>query len=247
MSRSVLITGGTSGIGLATASLLAERGWRVAVSGSRPDRIEEARRTLPSDVLVVRADARSDDDTARLVDRAAEDLGGLDSLFLNAGIVRSRSLSEITASDWDEAFAVNARGQFLALQRTVPILPEGGAILVTAGLGILRGSPGATLAAASRGALLSIVPTLAVELAPRGIRVNAVSPGAIDTPLWDRPGMTAEQVSGAKAALAARIPAGRLGGAREVATTAAFLLSDDSSYVTGENIVVGGGAGLTAG
>jgi NAD(P)-dependent dehydrogenase (short-subunit alcohol dehydrogenase family) len=142
-------------------------------------------------------------------------------------------------------FQVNAKGQFFTLQKTYPLLADGASVVFTVGVGVTRGLAGGSVTAGSRGALLAMVPSLAVELAPRGIRVNAVSPGAIDTPIWTKSGMPPEMLAEITEAAAARIPFGRFGTAREVAETVTFLLSDAAGYVTGQNIVVGGGSGLT--
>ena len=240
----VLITGGTSGIGRATAELLHERGVRVMVTGSSEESVAAARAQLPEGIIVVRADTASLDDTARTFQKAEAAFGGLTGLFLNAGIFSPSPIEDVDETTWDRLFQVNAKGQFFTLQQALPLLTDGASVVVTVGIGATRGMVGASIAAGSRGALLAMIPSFAVELAPRGIRVNAVSPGAIDTMLLAKTGLPPEQVAVAQRGIAAEIPFQRLGQAREVATTVAFLLSDDASYITGENIVVGGGAGL---
>jgi NAD(P)-dependent dehydrogenase (short-subunit alcohol dehydrogenase family) len=240
----VLITGGTSGIGRATAELLHERGSRVMVTGQNPKSIAAARKELPGDVVVVRADSRSLSDTDRLVEQARQHFGSLSGLFLNAGIAQPTPLSDVDEARYDRIFEINTKGQFFTLQKALPLLTDGASVVFTVGIGATRGIAGGSVSAGSRGALLSMVPSLALELAPRQIRVNAVSPGAIETPIWTKREMSPETLRTVKESLAARIPFGRLGQAYEVASTVAFLLSNDASYVTGENIVVGGGSGL---
>lgn len=242
--EAVLITGGTSGIGRATAELLHERGIRVMVTGSSNESVAEARAQLPEGIIVVRADTASLDDTARVVQEAKEAFGVLTGLFLNAGIFSASPIETVDESTWNRLFEVNAKGQFFTLQKALPLLTDGASVVVTVGIGATRGMAGTSVAAGSRGALLTMIPSFAVELAPRRIRINAVSPGAIDTPIMGKTGLPPEQVIVVKQSMAAGIPFQRLGDAREVATTVAFLLSDDASYITGENIVVGGGAGL---
>ncbi len=242
--QSVLITGGTSGIGRATAELLHERGVRVMVTGSSDDSVAAARAQLPEEILVVRADTASLEDTARVVQQAEEAFGQLTGLFLNAGIFAGGPIEAVDEATWDRLFQVNAKGQFFTLQKTLPLLGDGASVVVTVGIGATRGAAGIGVAAGSRGALLAMIPSFAVELAPRRIRVNAVSPGSIDTPIIAKTGLPPEQIDAVKQGMAEGIPFQRLGEAREVATTVAFLLSDDASYITGENIVVGGGAGL---
>ena len=239
-----LITGGTSGIGRATAELLHARDYRVMVTGHRPDSLAAARRELPRDVLVVAADARSPADADRLAAEVKEHFGSLDLLFLNAGITRSAPVEAVDEATFDELFDTNTKGQFFTLQKTLPLLAEGASVVFTVGTGAAHGIPGASVAAASRGALLAMVPSLALELAPRRIRVNAVSPGPIDTPLWDKMGLPPEERTRLAEATASRIPLGRFGTAREVAEAVAFLASDAAGYVTGQNLTVSGGAGL---
>jgi len=243
---SALITGGTSGIGRATAKLLHERGYRVALTGQGASSTARARAELPDDVLVLRSDSRSLDDTARMIDEVRDRFGQLTTLFVNAGVSRATPLGSVDEQTWDDVLGINTKGAFFTVQGALPLLVDGAAIVFTVGIGATPpyGIAGGSVAAASRGALLAMVPTLALELAARRIRVNAVSPGAIDTPIWSKFGMSAEAADAQKQALASRIPLGRLGDASEIAETVAFLASDGATYLTGQNIVVAGGSGL---
>lgn len=240
----VLVTGGTSGIGRATAELLHQQGTRVMVTGRDPNTVAAARAELPDEIAVVQADIRSLDDTDRVVEDVRARFGKLSGVFLNAGIVRPTPLEDVDERTYDDLFATNTKGQFFTLQKVLPLLADGASVVFTVGIGVLRGTAGGSLAAASRGALLAMVPSLALELAHRRIRVNAVSPGAISTPIWTKTGLTSEQLGAIAASMSDTIPLGRLGTASEVASTVAFLMSGNASYITGENIVVGGGAGL---
>jgi len=242
--ETVLITGGTSGIGLATARLLHERGANVLVTGRNPETIRSARSALPDEVAILQADVASLDDTDRVVQHARERFGALTGLFLNAGINKAMPLEAVDESTYDEVFAVNAKGQFFTLQKALPLLADKASVVFTVGIAAVRGLAGATLGGGSKGALLTMVSSLAVELAPRGVRVNAVSPGAISTPIWTKSGLSAEQLTAVTESMAAGIPLKRLGEAEEVAAMVAFLLSDAAGYITGENFLVGGGAGL---
>ncbi|WP_255951375.1 SDR family oxidoreductase [Streptomyces odontomachi] len=241
-----LITGGTSGIGKATAELLHERGYRVMVTGQNPETLEIARKELPGDVVVFQADARSVPDAERVADEVRTRFGSLDTLFLNAGITRPAPVEAVDEATFDELFNINAKGQFFTLQKTLPLLAEGASVIFTVGIGVTRGLAGNSVTAASRGALLAMVPSLAVELAPRRIRVNAVSPGAIETPIWAKSGMPPEMLEQFAESVATRVPFGRFGTAREVAEVVAFLASDAAGYVTGQDIAVGGGSGIGA-
>jgi len=237
-----LITGGTSGIGRATAELLHARGYQVVVTGQNPDSIAKAKAELPGDVLVTRADARRPADTDSLLRTVSERFGSLDLLFLNAGVFRPAPVADVTEEAFDEQVDINFKGQYFTLQKALPLIADGGAVVITVGIGARRGSPGATLGAATRGALLAMLPSLALELAPRRIRVNAVSPGAIETPLFDKLGVP----EAGRNAMRANIPFQRFGSGRDVAEVVAFLASDAAGYVTGQDVVVAGGYGLGA-
>ncbi|WP_153547392.1 SDR family oxidoreductase [Streptomyces sp. RB17] len=235
-----LITGGTTGIGRAAAELLHARGYQVAVTGQNPDSLARARSELPDDVLVLRSDARVLSDTDALMSAVSERFGSLDLLFLNAGIFRPAPVADVTEESFDEQVDVNFKGQFFTLQKALPLVNDGGSIVFTVGIGSRRGSPGAALGAATRGALLTMLPSLALELAPRRIRVNAVSPGATETPLFDKLGVP----HSGREAMRTKIPFERFGSSREIAEVVAFLASDAASYVTGQDVTVAGGYGL---
>ncbi len=235
-----LITGGTSGIGNATARLLHQRGYQVIVTGQNPDTVAAAQRDLPPDIVALRADARSLRETDDVVEGIRDRFGTLDVVFLNAGISRPQPADSVDEATFDDLVNVNFKGQFFTLQKALPLLVDGGSIIFTVGIGVTQGVPGGTITAATRGALLSLTPSLALELAPRQIRVNAVSPGAIETPMWDK----LEVPPQARQAMGTTIPFGRFGTTREIAELVAFLASDAARYITGQNIIVAGGSGL---
>ncbi|WP_433443377.1 SDR family oxidoreductase [Nonomuraea sp. CA-141351] len=241
-----LITGGTSGIGKATAELLHQRGYQVIVTGQNPDTIAAAGKELPEEIVVVRADARSLADTDRLAEEIRERFGTLDALFLNAGIVRPQPIEAFDEATYDDLFNVNVKGQFFTLQKALPLLNDGGSIVFNIGIGATRGIPNGSVAVATKGALLSLVPSLALELAPRRIRVNAISPGPVDTGIWAKQGLPPEALEELANATASRVPLGRFGTSEEIAEVVAFLASKAAGFITGENIVVGGGSGIGA-
>ncbi|WP_037913166.1 SDR family oxidoreductase [Actinacidiphila yeochonensis] len=238
MSRpTALITGGTSGIGRATAELLHERGHRVMVTGLAG--VDQARKTLPAEITVVRADSRSLADIDHAMDEARERFGTLDMLFLNAGMSQVKPLAATDEADFDALFDTNVKGGFFTLQKALPLLNDGASVIFTVGAGVDVPAP-AMLAV--KGALLPLMRAAAKELAPRRIRVNAVSPGVIDTPAYSRRGISRETLESWSAA----IPLGRVGLPAEIAEAVAFLASDAARYITGDNLVVSGGMGVSA-
>lgn len=233
-----LITGGTSGIGRATAELLHRHGYQVAVTGQNPDTVAAAERELPKGTLVLRADARSMAETDAAIAAVQERFGSLNLLFLNAGVSRHIAIDDVTEEAFEDLIAVNLKGPYFTLQKALPLLADGGSVVFTIGVAGRRGMAGGTAMMATRGGLLALIPSLALELAPRRIRVNAVSPGAIDTPIWDKRGVPTQ----AREAMTSSIPFGRFGTADEIAELVAFLGSSASSYITGQDIAVAGGA-----
>jgi NAD(P)-dependent dehydrogenase (short-subunit alcohol dehydrogenase family) len=243
--RTALITGGTSGIGKATALTLHHRGYRVAVTGQRHESVIRAKEEMPDDVLVLQADARSLADIDEVVSEVGAQFGHLSTLFLNAGVSRPMTLDAWDEAAYDEVFAVNTKGVFFTLVKALPLLTDGASVIFTVGIGATRSLTGNSVAAGSHGAILAMIPTLALELAPRRIRVNAVSPGMTDTPMTRASiSKMSDDVSATMTVMAENNPFGRLGMPEDVAGTVAFLASDDAAYVTGQEIVVSGGAGL---
>jgi len=236
-----LITGGTSGIGLEAAKLFQNEGARVIVSGAHPARAQEAARLLGPDVLVRRADLRVRADIDELIAKTKEQFRHLDILFANAGIGFAASLENVTEDQIDEQFAVNFKGIFFAVQKAAPILSDGGSIVVTTSFLNSVGSPGLSILSATKAAVRSLVRSLGAELAPRGIRVNAVSPGPTSTPFHSKLGLSEKELAGVAAGIEAQIPLHRFGKAQEIARAALFLASEESSFMTGAEVVVDGG------
>lgn len=239
--KRAVITGGTTGIGLATAQLFLQEGARVAITGQNPDRLDEARRTLGPDVLVIKSDAGSISDTEAMVAEVGRAFGGIDVLFLNAGIAKFAPLAQVTEPFFDEHFDVNVKGVLFTVQKADPLLQPGASIVVTTSNSNRIGLANAVVYAATKAAARSMVRVLASELAPRRIRVNAVCPGPIETPIFGKLGIPPEQLQAIAATMLTKIPLGRTGQPDEIARVALFLASDDSSFMTGAEIVADGG------
>ncbi|HHO51266.1 MAG TPA: SDR family oxidoreductase [Deltaproteobacteria bacterium] len=241
--KTVLITGGTTGIGLATAARFDAEGARVVVTGRNPETLAAARDTLPDGVEVWASDASDPKAIEALFARIRDELGGLDVLFLNAGIARFAPLLELPLSQFDDQFSVNVRGPWLALRHASSVLRDGASVFVNASTLHSKGLPGSSAYSATKAALRSLVRTAAAELAPRGIRVNAISPGPIETPIYRKLGLPSEAVDAFASDVRSQVPLQRFGRPEEIASAALFLASDLSSYVTGVDLPVDGGMG----
>jgi NAD(P)-dependent dehydrogenase (short-subunit alcohol dehydrogenase family) len=236
-----LITGGTTGIGLATARLFAQEGATVIVTGRNPNTVEAARKELGRSATVVASDAGDGAQIRELFDAVAREHGRIDVLFLNAGLAKFAPLEAVSEALIDELVQVNFKGPFLSLQAALPLLGKGASVIVNTTVAAERGVPNASAYSASKGALSSLAQVAAVELAGRGIRVNAVRPGPITTPILGKAGLSPEQREAFVDWATARVPLGRFGSADEVARAALFLASDDSAFVTGHELTVDGG------
>jgi NAD(P)-dependent dehydrogenase (short-subunit alcohol dehydrogenase family) len=242
--RVALITGGTTGIGFATARLLHEQGFDVVVTGKDAERLAAARKALPG-VLVLAADARRLAETQAVADAIRTKFGRLDALFLNAGTGPMQPVEAVDEASFDDNFAVNVKGQFFTLQTVLPLLQEGASVVLMSGLGIHLGAPNYSVATATRGAMTAMVAPLAVELAPRRIRVNAVVPAAIATAAFTKLGLSAEQLAAFDKWVSARLLVGRPGTPEDVASLVAFLVSPASAFITGSCFPIDGGMGVT--
>jgi NAD(P)-dependent dehydrogenase (short-subunit alcohol dehydrogenase family) len=234
------ISGGTSGIGAATARLFQSEGATVIVTGSSQKSVDAAKADLPSVEAIV-SDAGDIAATKALVDQVTATHGRIDVLFVNAGIAKFAPIAQVDEALFDSQFDINVKGAFFLIQHAIPAIPDGGAIILTASVaGAGGGLGGGTIYGATKAALRSLGRTIAKELTPRGIRVNTISPGPIVTPILDKGGLTAAQkdafIEGAKT----RIPLGRTGTSEEVAAAALYLTAD-ATYTTGAELFVDGG------
>lgn len=236
-----VVTGGSSGIGLATASLFAQEGARVFVTGRRKEELAVAVKKIGPGATGIDGDVSRAQDLDRLYAAIQKDAGRVDIVFANAGSATMLPLGAITEEQVEKTFAVNVKGLLLTVQKALPLMKEGGAIVLNASMGASKGMPGFSVYLASKAAVRAFARTWAAELKERKIRVNAVSPGPVPTEGYRSLGMTQEQLDGFAAQMAASIPLGRVGTPEEIAKAVLFLASSDSSYVNGIELFVDGG------
>jgi NAD(P)-dependent dehydrogenase (short-subunit alcohol dehydrogenase family) len=239
--KTALITGGTTGIGRATAELFIREGARVAITGQNAERVTEAALALGPGTIGLRADAKSAADMAEVARRLQAEFGGLDIVFANAGIAHPRPLADIDEAHIDEQFGVNVKGVIFTVQKLLPILRKPASIVLTASTVAEQGPAGMAVYSATKAAVRSLARTLSAELAPQGVRVNVVSPGPIETPIFGKMGLPDAAVREWGAQIQQKVPLARFGTPDEVAKAVLFLASDDSSYMLGENLLVDGG------
>lgn len=238
-----VITGGTSGIGLAAARVFLEQGARVALFARGQDGLAAAQRALGPGVLCVAGDVTRRDDLTRLFEEARARLGPINTLLANAAVVKLAPLAGTSPALLDELVDVNLRGTYQTLQLALPHLAPAASVILTTSWLAKIGMPGSSALAMTKAALRALVRVAAAELAPQSIRVNALCPGAIETPLWGKLGLPPDTLRATGEAITAQIPLRRWGRAEELARAALFLASPASSYVTGVELDVDGGLG----
>lgn len=238
-----VITGGNSGIGRATAERLAREGASVVLFGRNPKTLGETVAAIGPQATGVEGDVTSKADLDRLFATVRDRHGRIDVLFANAGIAEFVPFEQADEAHFDRQFDINVKGAFRTIQGALPLLGQGASIVLNTSVVSHVGFPNTSVYSATKAALRSFARTLSTDLAPRGIRVNAVAPGPIETPIFDRMGIPAEQVDATKAGLAAGVPIKRLGTAQEVAAAVAFLSAKESAYVVGVELDVAGGLG----
>jgi NAD(P)-dependent dehydrogenase (short-subunit alcohol dehydrogenase family) len=236
-----LITGGTTGIGLATAKRFVAEGAKVVITGRRKEVLDAAVKEIGSNAIGIQADAGNLADLDRLYKQIKQQHGRIDILFANAGTGEIGTLDKVTEEHFDKIFATNAKGVFFTVQKAIPLIPDGGTIVLNASIVSIKGMPGFGVYSATKAAVRSFARTWTNELKDRQIRVNVVSPGPIETPGVDGLASNEEQAKQLKAGLTSQVPLGRMGDPDEIAKTVVFLASDDSSFVAGIELFVDGG------
>jgi NAD(P)-dependent dehydrogenase (short-subunit alcohol dehydrogenase family) len=238
-----LVTGGSSGLGLATTKLFVAEGAHVFITGRRQDELDAAVKEIGDNVTAVQGDVSKLSDLDRLFATIKEQKGRLDVLFANAGGGGFMTIDQVTEEHFDKYFGINVKGTLFTVQKALPLMSGGGAIVLNASMVSIKGFPGFGVYAATKAALRSFARTWVVDLKGRNIRVNVVSPGTVVTPAYSSElGMNAEQIEGFKEQAAATTPLGRTGTPEEIAKAVLFLASEESSYVNGVELFVDGGA-----
>jgi len=241
--KTALITGGNSGIGLATAKLFAQEGAKVIITGRNKETLESARKEIGPSTTAIESDVSNLDDLDRLYTQIKQSHGTLDIVFANAGIAKPAPIQDVTPDLFDQHFNINVRGLYFTVQKALPLLVDGASIILNASLVANKGIENFSVYSATKAAVRSLSRSWANDLKGRKIRVNSISPGPIATPIFGKMGLPVEAVQGLSESFAAQVPLGRVGEAHEIASAALFLASSDSSYITGIELAVDGGLG----
>ena len=240
-NKVAVVTGGSSGIGLATARRFIADGAQVVVTGRNLEALDGAVAELGDRATGIQGDVANLEDLDRLFAEVRDQFGRVDVLFANAGIAPLGPFEAVTEEHFDALFNINVRGLFFTVQKALPLLSEGASVILNASVVAQSGLPNTSVYSATKAAVRSLGRTLAAELSPRGIRVNVVSPGLIETPFWGKVGLSQDEIDAFGAQVVQQTPLRRPGQPEEIAATAAFLASDDASYFTGADLVADGG------
>lgn len=237
-NQCVAILGGNAGIGLSAARMFAAEGAKLAITGRNAESLRAVAEEL--DALCIRADMGNLGQTDAALAEIADVLGGIDVLFVNAGVGGFALVPEVTPEFWDQVHSVNLRGAFFAIQKALPLMRDGGAIVITGSIGSMAAVPGNVAYASAKAGLRAMARIVGKELLPRGIRVNMVSPGPTDTEIFKRDA-SAEEIAGMRDLLSSVVPIGRMGTSDEVARAVLFLASKEASFINGVDLCVDGG------
>ena len=239
--RVAVVTGGNSGIGLGVAKAYAQEGAQVAITGRNGKTLEIAAKEIGNDVLAIQSDVGKVAEIEAAMKKVGERFGRIDALFVNAGVGKFVPLEEVTEAFFDETVAINLKGVFFTVQKAVPLMPPGSAILLNASINAHLGMPGSTVYGATKAAVVNMAKTLSADLLQKGIRVNAISPGPITSALLTRDGLTAEKLQETKDWIQSQVPIKRFGTPEEIAAAVLYLTAPESAFVLGTELIVDGG------
>jgi NAD(P)-dependent dehydrogenase (short-subunit alcohol dehydrogenase family) len=240
-NKRALVTGGTSGIGLETARQFLAEGARVAITGTKPESLQAARADLGGDVILIHADAGDAAAQRTVAESVRQAFGRLDILFVNAGVAILRPLEEWDQAAFDRVVDINLKGPFFLIQALLPLFANPASIVLNTSINARIGMPNTSVYSASKAGLATFIRTLSAELGPRGIRVNAVCPGPISTPLYGKLGLAEADLKATSASILAQVPAGRFGTPAEIAQAVVFLASAEAPFTVGSELVIDGG------
>jgi NAD(P)-dependent dehydrogenase (short-subunit alcohol dehydrogenase family) len=239
--KSVLVTGGSSGIGFAAAKAFASEGARVVITGRDADALDTARIAVGADAMAVRNDAGSVAAARELASAISAAGIRLDAMFVNAGIAKLASFADVDEALWDATFNTNVKGAYFQIQALLPLLNKGASIVINGSINAHIGMPSSSVYAASKAAVISLAKTLSAELLPQGVRVNVVSPGPVQTPLYGKLGLDAATLEATAAQILEQVPVGRFGTPDEIASTVLHLSAPESAFIVGTEIIADGG------
>lgn len=240
-NKFALITGGNSGIGFATAKEFIEQGAKVIITGRSEAGLAQAKKELNNEVYTILSNASSLSDIRNLAKEVQQITPHLDVVFINAGIGKFAPIEAVTEEHFDEQFNINVKGAYFTIQELLPLINDGGSIILNSSINAHLGMANSSVYSATKAALLTFARSLSAELLPRRIRVNAISPGPVVTPIFGKTGIPADQMDGLKSTIQSKVPIGRFGDAAEIARVATFFASDDSTFVLGTELIADGG------
>jgi NAD(P)-dependent dehydrogenase (short-subunit alcohol dehydrogenase family) len=241
IGKTVLVTGGNSGIGFAVAQAFAAQGARVVITGRDPQALEQARDALGGTALAIRNTTGTPAAARELATELAAAGVRLDAVFINAGVAKFAPFEQVDEALWDTSFDSNVKGAYFQIQALVPLLNRGASIVLNGSVNAHIGMPASSVYAASKAALISLAKTLSAELLPRGVRVNVISPGPVTTPLHGKLGIAADALADTTEQIRSQVPLGRFGEPAEIAATVLHLASPESAFIVGAEIIADGG------